>query len=123
MAAFGVQGIWQPAPPFIQSVSVNSYFSISGGAVGPFNASSFSWTDDLTWIHGSHNISLGGGLQRSRVDLGDVFQGPGSFTFTSDQVGNALAAFMIGKLRTFNQGGSEEHTSELQSHLNLVCRL
>ena len=46
-------------------------------------------------------------MQRSRVDLGDVFQGPGSFTFTSDQVGNALAAFMIGKLRTFNQGAGE----------------
>jgi hypothetical protein len=107
MATFGVKGIWQPDTPFIQSVSVNSYFSVSGGAVGPFNASSFSWTDDLTWIHGGHNISLGGGLQRSRVDLGDVFQGPGSFTFTSDQVGNALAAFMIGKLRTFNQGAGE----------------
>ena len=46
-------------------------------------------------------------MRRSRVDLGDVFQGPGSFSFTSDQVGNALAAFMIGKLRTFNQGAGE----------------
>ena len=46
-------------------------------------------------------------MQRSRVDLGDVFQGPGSFSFTSDQVGNALAAFIIGKLRTFNQGAGE----------------
>jgi hypothetical protein len=107
MATFGVKGIWQPDKPFIQSVSVNSYFSISGGAVGPFNASSFSWTDDVTWIHGGHNVSFGGSLQRSRVDLGDVFQGPGSFTFTTDQVGNALAAFMLGKLRTFNQGAGE----------------
>jgi hypothetical protein len=107
MATFGVKGIWQPDTPFIQSVAVNSYFTVAGGAVGPFNASTFSWTDDVTWIHGSHNMSLGGGLQRSRVDLGDVFQGPGSFTFTADQVGNALAAFMIGKLRTFNQGAGE----------------
>src|SRR5260370_25423609 len=64
MATFGVKGIWQPATPFIQSVSVNSYFSVSGGAVGPFNASSFSWTDDFTWIHGSHNLSFGSGFQR-----------------------------------------------------------
>src|SRR5262249_22218881 len=111
MATFGVRGIWQPGTPFLQSISVNSYFSITGGAVGPFNASSFSWTDDFTWVHGSHNISLGGGLQRSRVDLGDVFEGPGSFTFTADQVGNALAAFMIGKLRTFNQGAGELRTT------------
>ena len=107
MATFGVKGIWQPDTPFIQSVSVNSYFSVSGGAVGPFNSSSFSWTDDVSYIRGGHDIAFGGGLQRSRVDLGDVFQGPGSFTFTSDQVGNALAAFMIGKLRTFNQGAGE----------------
>jgi len=107
MATFGVKGIWQPATPFIQSIGVNSYFSVSGGAVGPFNASSFSWQDDATWIHGRHDIAFGGSLQRSRVDLGDVFQGPGSFSFTADVVGNALAAFMIGKLRTFNQGAGE----------------
>jgi Carboxypeptidase regulatory-like domain/TonB-dependent Receptor Plug Domain len=107
MATFGVKGLWQPAIPFIQSIGVTGYFTVSGGAVGPFNASSFSWQDDVTWVHGRHDIALGGSLQRSRVDLGDVFQGPGSFTFTSDQVGNALAAFMIGKLRTFNQGAGE----------------
>jgi hypothetical protein len=107
MATFGVRGIWQPDTPFIQSVSVSSYFSITGGAAGPFNASSFSWQDDITWIRGHHYIAIGASLQRSRVDLGDVFQGPGSFNFTADQVGNALAAFMIGKLRTFNQGAGE----------------
>jgi hypothetical protein len=107
MATFGVKGLWQPAVPFIQSVGVTGYFTISGGAVGPFNASSFNWQDDITWIRGRHDIAMGGSLQRARVDLGDVFQGPGSFTFTSDQVGNALAAFIIGKLRTFNQGAGE----------------
>ena len=107
MSTFGVQNIWQPPTPVIQSISVNGYFSVSGGAVGPFNASSFSWQDDVSWVHGGHNIAFGGGLQRSRVDLGDLFQAPGSYSFTLDQVGNALAAFMIGKLRTFNQGAGE----------------
>ena len=107
MATFGVKGIWQPATPFIQSIGVTGYFSVSGGAVGPFNASSFNWQDDVSWIRGRHDIAMGGSLQKARVDLGDVFQGPGSFTFTSDVVGNALAAFMIGKLRTFNQGAGE----------------
>src|SRR5260370_16628864 len=35
-----------------------------------------------------------------------------------------MAATMIGALeQTIRQSRSEEHTSELQSHLNLVCRL
>ena len=46
-------------------------------------------------------------MQKSRVDLGDLFNAPGAFTFTSDVVGNALAAFMLGKLRTFAQGAGE----------------
>jgi hypothetical protein len=107
METFGVRGIWQPQTPFIQSIGVNSYFSVSGGAVGPFNAGTMTAQDDFTWVHGRHDLVFGAALQRSRVDLGDVFQGPGSFTFTLDQVGNALAAFMIGKLRTFNQGAGE----------------
>ncbi len=106
-ATFGVKNIWQPPIPVIQSISVNGYFSISGGAVGPFNASSFSWQDDLTWIRGRHDMTFGGILQRSRVDLGDLFQAPGVFTFSADQVNDALAAFMIGKLRTFTQGAGE----------------
>lgn len=75
MATFGAKGIWQPVTPFIQSLSVTSYFSVSGGAVGPFNASSFSGQDDVTWIRGRHDIAMGGSIQRSRADIGDVFQG------------------------------------------------
>jgi len=41
MATFGVKGIWQPATPFIQSVSVNSYFSISGGRGGAVQRQQF----------------------------------------------------------------------------------
>jgi len=106
-ASFGVKGIWQPDVPFIQSIGVTGYFTVSGGAVGPFNRSSLSWQDDVTWVHGSHNLTFGGIVQRSRLDLGDLFNAPGAFTFTADVVNNALAAFMIGQLRTFVQGAGE----------------
>src|SRR5260370_259428 len=35
----------------------------------------------------------------------------------------AVRAWCIGKRHIFSFSRSEEHTSELQSHLNLVCRL
>src|SRR4051812_2632377 len=34
-----------------------------------------------------------------------------------------LAQFALELVKTVNPGRSEEHTSELQSHVNLVCRL
>src|SRR5260370_31565022 len=55
-----------------------------------------------------------------------IMTGEGDFTLTGDERehlkkylenGGFLLAFVAG------QGRSEEHTSELQSHLNLVCRL
>src|SRR5260370_3320932 len=58
-----------------------------------------------------YTLSLHDALPISSIyalDLG----APGSFTLT----GNAIVS-TSGKVR------SEEHTSELQSHLNLVCRL
>src|SRR5260370_25881718 len=42
-------------------------------------------------------------------------------TGTSDCAG--FVALMVGALPVTGTSRSEEHTSELQSHLNLVCRL
>jgi hypothetical protein len=115
MADFGVKNIWQPEAKFIQSLSVTGYFSVSGGAVGPFNAGSYSFQDDLTWIHGRHDVSLGGVIQRSHEDNGDCFQCPGAFTFTADQTnalgaaaaGDAVAYFLLRCLLTFAHGYGE----------------
>src|SRR5260370_25771641 len=61
-------------------------------------------------------------LFRSHVDAFhlDVSDGRLSpnFLFFPD-----LVAARSGKKRKFGERRSEEHTSELQSHLNLVCRL
>lgn len=106
-ATFGVMNIWQPPTPVIQSISINGYFSISGGAVGPFYASDKGVSDDVTWIKGNHTLSLGFGAEDSNAHVGDLFNAPGAFTFTADVTNNALASFMLGKLRTFVQGAGE----------------
>src|SRR2546422_9883800 len=50
-------------------------------------------------------------------------QSPGPAFFTQERVGRGGRWFRIIKFRTMVIGRSEEHTSELQSRLHLVCRL
>lgn len=112
MATFGVQNIYQPPTKFLQSISVSGYFSINGGAAGPFYASDAGGSDDITWVKGKHTWALGVGIEKGMATVGDLYLAPGSFSFTADVTGNALASFMLGKLRTFNQGAGEFKDNE-----------
>jgi hypothetical protein len=107
MATFGVQNIYQPPAKFIQSINISGYFSVNGGAVGPFYASDSGVSDDVTWVKGKHTLSLGFGAERARAHNADAYLAPGAFNFTSDVTGDAMASFMLGKLRTFQQGAGE----------------
>src|SRR5260370_38812475 len=49
------------------------------------------------------------------------FEGPGQHTAVTYFISCTLGVFRMN--RFFARIRSEEHTSELQSHLNLVCRL
>src|SRR5260370_37690313 len=53
-----------------------------------------------------------------------VLTDPGGFTTAAPAAGvGAMTGILAAYLATYPAGRSEEHTSELQSHLNLVCRL
>src|SRR2546426_7482299 len=56
-----------------------------------------------------------------------LFRSPGTFNFTGVNTGTSLSDLMTGRANSFTQSRitnrSEEHTSELQSPCNLVCRL
>lgn len=107
VATFGVKLPWLPSQPWIQNISISGFFSINGGAVGPFNARDVGGQDNLSWVHGRHNADFGLSMDHAAVDLGDQYLSQGSFGFTSDITNFALASFLLGKLRTFNQGFGE----------------
>ncbi|MGH9402054.1 MAG: carboxypeptidase regulatory-like domain-containing protein [Terriglobia bacterium] len=106
-ATFGVTGLWLPSQPWIQNISVSGFFAVNGGAVGPFNASDIGGQDNLSWVKGRHNLDFGFSVDRAAVNLGDQYLSQGSFGFTSDITNDAVASFLLGKLRTFNQGFGE----------------
>ncbi|HEV2486851.1 MAG TPA: TonB-dependent receptor [Terracidiphilus sp.] len=104
---FGVTIPWLPSDKWLQAINVSGAFNISGGAKGPFNTSNIGFQDNISWVHGRHNMDIGADFSRASVDLGDQFQSQGTFGFNSTIVNNMLAAFLIGYEKSFSQGYGE----------------
>src|SRR5260370_8216068 len=107
------------------------------------------WVGNVTWIKATHNLRAGVEYNQQRDNENQeqatfcgFCLGSGGFQFSQGTTQlnggpagndfNAFAAFLLGlpsnagKVSLFPNAykyRSEEHTSELQSHLNLVCRL
>lgn len=97
--------IYQPAEYVgIQEIDVNGYFGLGNTPPAEFIRNTFSWTDNVTWVKGRHNISFGGEITRARLDINNFFRTPGVFSFTGDATGNSMADFLLGRIRLFNQG-------------------
>ena len=106
VADFGVP-IFQPPDKQIQSLSVSGYFSTGDLPTAQFPRTTFSWTDDVRWTHGRHNIAFGGVIERDRFNMVNVLGQPGTFSFSGDTTSSALADFMLGRLRTFGQANGQ----------------
>jgi hypothetical protein len=99
---FGVN-IFQPPISTIQSISISGYFSTGDAPTAIFPRTGFSWTDDVRWVRGRHSFAFGGFVERDRLNMVNSLGIPGTFSFSGDTTGNALADFMTGQLRTFGQ--------------------
>jgi hypothetical protein len=103
---FGVP-IFQPTPKLIQSLSVSSYFSTGANPTAKFPRTSFTMLDDVRWVHGKHSFAFGGLFEKDQLNMVNVLGQAGTFTFTGDTTGNALADFMLGRMRTFGQANGQ----------------
>ena len=99
--SFGVSIPFQPPQNTIESISVNSGPSFGDSPKGAFVRNNFTWMDDAAWIKGSHNLRFGGEIERSRVDITNLFHQGGLFNFSN------MANFLGGTLSSFTQGAGE----------------
>ena len=100
--------IYQPSSKkSLDGLSVAGYFNISDFPPSVFTRNNYSLSDDVSWVHGKHTISFGGGVERGQVILRVGFLVYGTFSFTPDFTNNSAASFLLGKLRTFRQGFGE----------------
>ncbi len=98
---------FQPAAHAIQQIRVNGFFNFGDNPQAAFVRNNFTWSDDVSWVKGKHDFRFGGVLERSRVDLNNLFFQPAEFSFPS------LPAFLSGALGdysnnvAFRQGAGE----------------
>ena len=58
-------------------------------------------------MKGKHSIQFGGEAQWYHATIDSEYRVPGTFTFSGSATGNAMADFMLGDMRTFDQGTGE----------------
>src|SRR5207249_1499373 len=94
-----------PVAHAIQQIRVNGGFSFGDNPQAAFVRNNFTWSDDVSWVKGKHDFRFGGILERSRVDLNNLFFQPAEFSFCNPAPGAGQTAsqvvfnnFLAGKL-------------------------
>jgi hypothetical protein len=115
--------LFQPtnAPKVIEGVSVSGLFSFGDHAFGGFVRNNYVWYDDVKIVRGRHSIGFGGLVQRAQLDVNNNYKRFGSFSFSGDTTGFALADFFLGSVRSFSQG-SGEFQNDRNTFVNLYVQ-
>jgi outer membrane receptor protein involved in Fe transport len=107
----GLSSIYQGLP----FISVAGGFSIGNDSEGqlPQIGNTFSWTDNLSKVIGSHSLKFGVNARRMRFDQTLYYNVNGSYTFNSggtNDVGadNQFASYLLGLPSNYSQGSAQE---------------
>lgn len=115
-AELGVQGIQMPeGEKHIQSLAVSGFFTVSQQPPATFARTQYTISDSVYWNRGAHSISFGGEVSRAWVLVRNRSRQGGLWSFTADATGNALASFMLGKVRNFRQGNGEHKDNRVNN--------
>src|SRR5439155_24504297 len=98
-----------------QGVPNYVFFAISGYftaacqncSPGPWVTNDFQASEDLNWIHGKHQISIGGNIVHETLTSLGNFSRNGNFQFNGNVTGNGLADFLIGAPSSFTQNNGQ----------------
>jgi len=80
-SAFGATLPFAPKPSAIQQIGVQGGFTFGDNPTGFFTRNNFTWSDDIGWEKGKHDLHFGASVERSRIDLNNQFNQPGIFGF------------------------------------------
>jgi Carboxypeptidase regulatory-like domain/TonB dependent receptor len=105
---------FQPKPNAIQQIRVNGFFSFGDNPAAAFVRNNFSWSNDVSWVKGKHDLRFGGVIERSRVDLDNLFFQPAEFSFSS------LSNFLSGVLSDYSGNlGFRQGAGEFKNDRNI----
>jgi hypothetical protein len=106
VADLGVN-IWQPDFKQINQIAVTNFFTVGDNPQGAFRRANYTLGDDVHVELGSHNINFGFHGEQSKVDVNNLFQQPGLFTFNANVTNNAIASFLTGYVQNFAQASGQ----------------
>jgi hypothetical protein len=122
MKTFGSQIFQLPqAQSGIRSFSVSGGFSIGNFTDAIFYRNTADLRDVLTWNKGRHNITMGYDLEIDQSIIRNTDLENGSFSFTNDVDGNAMANFIMGYQHAFSQTSgdfSDSHENPMGAFVN-----
>jgi hypothetical protein len=84
------------------NVQINGTSLVSAN-YGPNRTTTEQMSDDLSIVHGTHQIAFGGSLAQWRNNLNAQVFSKGYYSFNGQTTGLALADFLIGKMNQFMQ--------------------
>jgi Carboxypeptidase regulatory-like domain len=98
-----------PAPGNTPSFSINGGFTTSCGtcATAFVNRNQVEVRDDVSWIHGRHQITFGGLYERAQLNEDFATLSTGSYTFDGSFTGLGLADYLLGDVVGFSQGSPQ----------------
>jgi hypothetical protein len=111
---FGVNIPYQPAND-VQSINVSGFFTFGDNPFARFTRNNFLFSDNLRWVKGRNNFSMGANFERRQTELDNGFNSPGLFTFNGTYTGLALSDFVLGDLYQFQQAQGQFENSNAWS--------
>ncbi|GGA70265.1 hypothetical protein GCM10011507_22250 [Edaphobacter acidisoli] len=118
-ATLGVN-IYQYVPNGLQLTTTNK-FTIGGGtnSVSHFNDNTLALADDVTMLRGKHQFVIGGQWVQNQLNIGNVYEGNGQFTFQGvyssngpnggSSVGDPNLDFLMGAMYAFQQSKEQQN--------------
>jgi TonB-dependent receptor-like protein len=115
---FGVAIPFQPTPSGIQQIGVQGGFTLGDNPKGLFTRNNYTWSNDVAWGKGKHDVHIGGMIERSQVNLNNEFNQPGIFGFgTQDNYlfgGTGFATYQLFLAGILSDGSSAGNGYALQ---------
>ena len=99
--------IWQPAFKQINQIAVSGFFTLGGNPQADFARANYTLGDDIHWQVKNHNLAFGFHGEIAKVDVNNLFQQPGLFTFNANVTNNAVASFLLGYVQNFAQASGQ----------------
>jgi hypothetical protein len=106
-------GVKISQPPFKQINQIKvvngstTNFNIGDNPQAFFRRGNYTLTDDLHYLRGKHNIDMGYHGEVSKIDINNLYEQPGQFTFNANYTGDASASFLFGFAQNLTQASGQ----------------